>query len=32
VLDDLPFCFNVVAATAPDGRDIYNGGNINTTG
>jgi hypothetical protein len=32
VLDDLPLCFNVVAATAPDGRDIYNGGNINTTG
>jgi hypothetical protein len=32
VLDGLPLCFNGVAATAPDGRDIYNGGNINTTG
>jgi hypothetical protein len=32
VLDGLPLCFNVVAATAPDGCDIYNGDNINTTG
>ena len=33
VLDDLPLCFYVVAATAPDGGDIYNGGNIiNTSG